>query len=37
LPSCTGGMLMSANNAGIEGIIDPDDLVILIFLGLDCL
>jgi hypothetical protein len=28
-------MLMSANNAGIKGSVDPDDIVILIFLGLD--
>jgi hypothetical protein len=36
-PSCSGGVLMSANDSGIEGIIDPDDIAVFVFLSEDLL
>jgi hypothetical protein len=30
-------MLMSAHDGGIEGIIDPDDVTVFVFLGEDVL
>jgi hypothetical protein len=37
LPSGSGGMLMSPDDSGIEGIVDPEDVAVLIFLSQDLL